>query len=410
MIAETLEEASLTIWTLADLGDLFKCTRLRSLDVTKYGAESISEPEVRNHFLQLSSHLGPHLVDLEITLSLQELMVLMPYIPSFVSLYSATLTVDMPEEELPSRIATPIPKQGTLKLRMLSLQLQGSRRMYELPTHRDTVGHILDYLGQHQILQDLHAFDYSSRTIHVEAVRIASLLRCLSKARVLRLILGESETDIASTYPPIHMPNLLELSLMPIAWLARIEATSLRFFESCYPRIEDNSTILHLSEHFGGKISHLIVESTMSGAIDKAYSSGMGPKFESLRTLQVHDSSAVKWAVHLSSIRVIEFTSRFDSWSLNSFLLDLLRHPMALPNLSTIKIYGFPCWELLFEVLRRRNTAQMHRIQQLVLPSFPILTILSRLVKLLQGHTDVYTNRDIDEMIYTLSTHESLYV
>ena len=52
----------------------------------------------------------------------------------------------------------------------------------------------------------------------------------------------------------------------------------------------------------------------------------------------------------------------------------------------------------------------MHRIQELVLPNFPVLAILSRLVQLLQGHTDVYTNRDIDEVIYKRRMDESLYV
>jgi hypothetical protein len=415
MIAETLEEASLTFRTLADLGGLFKCTRLHSLTVTinRYNDESIQEPEMRNHFLQLSSRLGPHLVHLGITLSLQELIVLIPYIPSFVALYSASLTVNMPEEELPSRIATPVPKQGTLKLRMLSLRLYDYIHFYkslghhehELAADHDTiVKHILDYLCEHQFLQDLHTFHCHSEKIDVEAVRIASLLRNLSKARDLRLIFGRTKTDIISTYPPVLMPNLLELSLRPMAWLAHIEAPNLIRLE-VYP-IADNSTTLHLSEHFGSKISHLIVESAISGAIDKAYSNGIGPKFESLRTLQITDSSTVKWVVHLPSIRVIDFTS----WPINSFLLDLLRHPEALPNLFTIKFVDYPCWELLFEVLRRRNMAQMHRIQELVLPGVPVLAILSRLVKLLQGHTDVYTNRDIDEVIFKRRKDKSLYV
>jgi hypothetical protein len=51
----------------------------------------------------------------------------------------------------------------------------------------------------------------------------------------------------------------------------------------------------------------------------------------------------------------------------------------------------------------------MHRIQELVLPGVPVLAILSRLVKLLQGHTDVYTNRDIDEVIQK-RLDQSLYV
>jgi hypothetical protein len=52
----------------------------------------------------------------------------------------------------------------------------------------------------------------------------------------------------------------------------------------------------------------------------------------------------------------------------------------------------------------------MHQLQELVLPGFPILAILSQLVKLLQGRTDVYTDRDIDEVIYKRAMDERLYV
>jgi hypothetical protein len=111
--------------------------------------------------------------------------------------------------------------------------------------------------------------------------------------------------------------------------------------------------------------------------------------------------------IHLPSIRIIDVKH---SETLHFLLLGLLRHPEALPNLSTIIIRGHPCWELLFEVLRRRHTARMHRIHELVLPGVPVLAILSRLVKLLQGHTDVYTNRDIDEVIRKRRMDKSLYV
>jgi hypothetical protein len=361
------------------------------------------EPEVRNHFLQLSSHLGPCLVDLEIRLSLEEFIFFVPFIPLLVALYSATLDVSMPDKELPSRIAIPPPNQGALNLRMLSLVLWYH---VELPTHFDAVQHILDYLCEHQFLQDLHTFYCDSFPIRVEAVRIASFLRCLFNARVLGLIFGESEANIASTYTPIHMPNLLELSLKPIDWLAHIEAPNLiRLGYGSY-RI-DNYVAPHLSEHFGNKISYLVVDGTMSRAINDAYSNGVGPKFESLRTLQITDFYAAEWVVHLPSIHTIDFEY---SETLHSLLLGLLRHTGALPNLSTIKFHCCLFWELLFEVLRRRNRTKMHQIQELVLPSVPVLAILSRLVKLLQGHTDVYTNRDIDEVIYKRCTDESLYV
>jgi len=405
MIASTLEEVSVWIRTLADLGPLYKCTHLRSLTLMRAIPKSKPEPEVRHHFLQLSSHLGLHLANLEMRFSLEEFIVFVPYIPSFVTLYSAAFNVFMPAKELTSRITTPFPIQGTSNLRVFSLTLHSLQLLEELPAHRDMLGHILDYFSQNQLLQDLHTFRCNIYIIPVEAVRIASLLCAFPNARILDLIFEPYETDMGFNHPPIYMPNLLELYLSPIAWLAYIEAPNLLHLRRPAFPPEDRYATPHLLEHFGTNISHLVVDGTISKAISKAYSESVGPKFESLRTIHITDSSNTEWVCHLSSIRIIDFTK-----SPNFFFLDLLRFPGALPNLSVIKTCSFPSWELLFEVLRRRNVAQMHRLQEFVFPNFPVLTILSRLVKLLQGHTDVYTNRDIDEVIYKRRMDRSLYV
>jgi hypothetical protein len=409
MIAVMLEEISVSIRTLADLGPLYKCTHLRSLTLMRDVPESKPEPEVRNHIRELSSHLGPHLVDLKITLSLEEFIVFVPCISSFVALYSATFTVWMPTKELTSRIATPFPIQGILSLRVLSLTIHALRSPERL-AHHNTLGHILDYFSENQLFQHLHTFRYNSATIPVEPARMASLLRCLPNARVLDLIFEPCKTDIDSNHPPIYMPNLLQLSLKPIAWLACIEAPNLFHLSQRRYHFESRYATPHLLEHFGINISYLIVDETISKAISEAYAEGVGPRFESLQTIQITTSSTVKWVLHLSSIRTIDFTHPTTFQAVNLFFLDLLRHPGALPSLSIIKSYRFPSWELLFEVLHRRNAAKMHRLQEFMFPNFPVLAILSRLVKLLQGHTDVYTNRDFDEVIHQRCLDESLYV
>jgi hypothetical protein len=405
IVAATLEEVSIRIRNLADLGPLYKCTHLRSLNLMRAIIKLTPEPEFRNHILQLSSRLGPHLVDLDITLLLEEFIVFVPYIPSFVALYSVALTVHVPAEEPTLRIATPFPIKGILKLRVLSLKLFYLDML--TGRYRNTLGHILDYLSQNQLLQNLHTFRFNTFIIPVEPARIAWLLHELSNARVLDLILGPYQTDIGSNHPPITMPKLLELYLRPTALLACIAAPNLLHLGRSRFHSEGRYATPHLPEHFGTNISHLVVDGTISKAINKAYSEGVGPKFNSLRTIQITEPSNTEWVCHLSSICGVDFPDRYTSQAPNFFLLDLLRHPGALPNLSTIKTYSFPSWELLFEVLRRRNAAQMHRLQELVFPIFPALAILSRLVKLLQGHTDVHTNRDIDEVICKRGMHKS---
>jgi hypothetical protein len=373
MIAATLEVVSVRIRTLADLGTLSKCTHLRSLTLRRAGMGSMPEPELRNHFLQLSCHLGPHLVDLDITLSLEELIAFVPYIPSFSALDSVALAVHLPPEEPTSRIATPFPIQGILNLCVLSLKIFHFDMMGE--RYRNTLGHILDYFSQNQLLQNLHTFRCDTFTIPVELAQIASLLRELSNVRVLDLILGPYKTDIGSNHPPILMPNLLELYLRPTALRACIAAPNLLRLGRSRFHSEGRYATLHLPEHFGVNISHLVVDRAISKAISKAYSEGVGPKFKSLQTIQIADSSNAEWVSHLSSVRVIDFIYPIESP--NFFFLDLLRYPGALPNLSTIKTHRSFSWELIFEVLRQRNAAKMHRIQEFVFPNFPVLTILS---------------------------------
>jgi hypothetical protein len=407
MVVATLEEVSASIRSLGDLGPLYKCTQLRSLSLTGEIRRWTPEPDVRNHFLQFSSHLGPNLVSLSIWLPLGEFIVFALYLPSFASLHSATFTIFIPSEELKSRIATSFSKQGILNLRVLSLYIFGSSGVES--SHHDTVGHVLDYFSETQLLQHLQTFHCFLYGIPLKPLRMVSLLRCLSNSRDLELDIEPFEDEIGLKHPPIHMPNLLELSLRSMAWLTYIKAPNLLHL-SCSeisPTIEETLPVL---ESFGINISHLVVDEAISKAISKAYAEGVGPRFEFLRIIKIVTSSPPEWVVCLSSIRIIDFADILTALTLNLFFLDLLQHPGALPNLSTIKTCVFPSWELLFEVLRRRNAAQVRPLEELVLPNFPVLAILSRVVKLLQGNTDVYTNRDFDEVIDKRRMDESLYV
>lgn len=104
---------------------------------------------------------------------------------------------------------------------------------------------------------------------------------------------------------------------------------------------------------------------------------------------------------HLRSLQMVEFTSTYSTTRvINEFLLDLIHHPEALPHLHIINCDWAPTWELLFEVLRRRNYRNITSIKQLTLRTYPAMPILSRLVLLLQGHSDVHTAGDVDDVIY----------
>jgi hypothetical protein len=99
----------------------------------------------------------------------------------------------------------------------------------------------------------------------------------------------------------------------------------------------------------------------------------------------------------LSRLESVEFSH--GAAAANGFLFKILESPEACPQLSIIRISGYPLWELLFEVLRQRNSSGLRRITRIRLPYLPVLQLLWRLVRLLGGETDVFTNRDVDEVI-----------
>jgi hypothetical protein len=83
----------------------------------------------------------------------------------------------------------------------------------------------------------------------------------------------------------------------------------------------------------------------------------------------------------------------------DEFLMEILRNTGSCPRLHTIKFREFPLWEPLFEVMRRRMTENVQQITRLAFPVLPHIYLLRRLVQLLGGASNVYTTRNVDEII-----------
>ena len=112
------------------------------------------------------------------------------------------------------------------------------------------------------------------------------------------------------------------------------------------------------------------------------------------------DSTCPKDITPLSRLEFVELSGRYRNGTAgNAFLLKMLENPEACPQLHTIAISHCPLWELLFEVLRRRNSSDIQRITQIRLPRLPVLQLLWRLVRLLSGETSIFTHRDVDDII-----------
>jgi hypothetical protein len=89
----------------------------------------------------------------------------------------------------------------------------------------------------------------------------------------------------------------------------------------------------------------------------------------------------------LSRLEFVELSDEYSNDRAgNEFLLKMLENPEACPRLHTIAIEHYPLWELLFEVLRRRNSGGLQRITQIRLRRLPVLQLLWRLVRLLGGY------------------------
>jgi hypothetical protein len=110
----------------------------------------------------------------------------------------------------------------------------------------------------------------------------------------------------------------------------------------------------------------------------------------------------------LSRLESVEFS--YGDTPANEFLLKLLEIPEACPQLYTIAISGYPLWELLFEVLCRRNASGLRRITRLCLPHLPVLQLMETLVRLLSGETAVFTTRNVDELIVKRMASPQMWV
>lgn len=91
----------------------------------------------------------------------------------------------------------------------------------------------------------------------------------------------------------------------------------------------------------------------------------------------------------------------------SGFLSAILQNPEIFPRLHTIRMDGYPFWELLFALMRKRLAGNGIPIKRLVLPSLPCAYILSHLIRLLKGDP-VYTARDTDVVIFQRHSNSAL--
>lgn len=118
------------------------------------------------------------------------------------------------------------------------------------------------------------------------------------------------------------------------------------------------------------------------------------------RYIQLASSISPGIIKRFAFLEEISFQNSFDDREVASeFLMEMLRNDGSCPRLHTMKFRTSPPWELLFEVMRRRMTENVHRITRLTFPVIPHIYLLRRLVQLLNGASNVYTTRNVDGII-----------
>jgi hypothetical protein len=187
------------------------------------------------------------------------------------------------------------------------------------------------------------------------------------------------------------MPRLQFLSLSSFEFYNRISAPNLR--ELTLDSL-DNKDIILLDRDDMVDLQKLTIKASDMDRVC-IYSQS----FLNCKSITFIYFGCPQYITPLTRLECVEFPHHGDAEAVNKFLLKMLANPEACPRLHTIAMSEFPLWELLFEVLRKRNSSGVQRITHIRLPRLPVLQLLWRLVRLLSGEKSVFTDRDVDEVI-----------
>jgi hypothetical protein len=235
-------------------------------------------------------------------------------------------------------------------------------------------------------LRDLETFEFTWNATCPDNY-IGPLIQSAVSAYIIRIYTVHIDL-ISSRLKRQLMPRLQFLHLSSLEFYNRIEAPNLR--ELTLESI-DTKHLISLDRDAVVDLQKL----TISGSdMDQARISSQS--LLNCKSIKFTDYGCPEDITPFTQLECVEFK---DTGEANSFLLKMLENPEACPRLHTIAMSGYPFWEPLFEVLRKRNSSGVQRITHLRLPRLPVLQLLWRLVQLLSGETPVFTNRNVDKVI-----------
>jgi hypothetical protein len=331
-------------------------------------------------------------------ISFRSFSIFIPLVSSIPGLRTLTLYLEVSRsliKDLP-QLKIPQLRHSDLKnVRILSVMLIGASRFDEDDGDTgDWTGFdpgLADALIQSFTvgypLKELEDFTFNCRILCHENY-VASLLQSAVSARVIRAVGLNDMIPTSLRMERQRMPRLQSLTVPSLGLYSCIDAPNLIELAFYSNQIMSTMPVNTASAHLQKLTlpANLVHYADMSG-----YSLWNSKSIKFISDVCPRDITP------LSRLESVEFSR--GAMASNEFLLKILESPEACPQLQAIAIEGYPLWELLFEVLRKRNSSDLRHITQITLPHLPVLQLLWRLVRLLSGEIAIFTNRDVDEVI-----------
>jgi len=346
---------------------------------------------------QLMNRVSWKLNRLDISLGWSQVLMLSPLLFALQTLRTLTLQLGDYGDLANEWVAPVLAFDEMQRLEDLAIRITFPRRASD--HHKESV---MKMFTANQPFKHLKTLSIQA-DFYIESMSLYSLLHSVSGIR--RLSLDVMVDTNKFDKPPVIMKNLLHLSLSPAIIINYLEAPIAINTELFAPerRYFPNAPLL------GTSVSNLRVDTRVFDHINRGWPAHhVATQWASLQCIQFQ---RLEWCsttvTQVSSLRIIDFYSLSRAYlrgsalpAIDGLLRDLLLNRDACPHLHTIKSPHYPAWEPLFEVLRRRNSSEISSLKVITLPGYPVLSILSPLVLLLQGRVDVHTPVDIDDLIY----------
>jgi hypothetical protein len=343
------------------------------------------------HMANLFTKIGHILSNLGLNISFHSYSTFIPLLSSIPGLHTLSLQLtiteslnDLPQLSPPRIRHSDIQAVRVLYIEVSEATLEDSDLELE-PQSADAL--IWSWTAEHP-LRELEIFDLlCSVSCHED--HIIPLLQSAVGAHLIR---ASSINNMISTSLRIErrfMPRLQSLELPSLRLYNCIDAPNLLQLTLTSDATED---LVPLEMDATMDLQRLTVPTPVMDYVGISCKSSWNCK-----AIKFSSDRCPREITLLSRLERVEFPR--GEMAENHFLLKMLENPEACPRLHTIAIAGYPLWELLFEVLRKRNSSGVQRIARITLPRLPVLQLLWRLVRLLSGEKFVFTNRDVDEVI-----------